>query len=56
MNDNDEVKESEQPEKKTPKFFTCKSCKEQCIGHGGGSPTYDGKCMCNNGVLLECLM
>ena len=37
-------------------FYPCTSCEEQCRGHGGGEPLYNGGCLCNDGVLLECLM
>lgn len=36
--------------------YPCKSCAEQCAGHGGGSAAMGGGCLCNDGVLLECLI
>jgi len=36
--------------------YACKTCAEQCAGHGGGTASFLGGCICNDGIYLECLI
>lgn len=47
--------ESKQKEIRT-KIYTCKTCEDQCAGHGGGVALIDGGCLCFDGIFLECLI
>jgi hypothetical protein len=42
-------------QRKIRDVILCESCEIQCAGHGGGTYTYDGRCLCNDGSLLECI-
>lgn len=56
FNKNQEInkKEEKKPHPKMPP--QCKTCEEQCAGHGGGTTTLDGGCLCFDGTYLECLI
>lgn len=37
------------------KFSPCKSCVDQCAGHGGGGVPVRNGCLCDDGSFQECM-